>query len=47
MSDEEYDCPEDHAYFNSDECICGHEDEDHGYGGCEVNDCECKANWEY
>ncbi len=47
MSDEneEYDCPEDHAYLT--DCTCEHEPEQHGWGECEVEGCDCDGHWEY
>ena len=40
-------CPEDFIYFNSGDCTCDHEEEKHGWAGCEVEGCECEGNWEY
>ncbi len=42
---EDYDCPEDHAYFIG--CTCDHEPEEHGWAGCEADGCPCEGNWEY
>lgn len=33
------------AYFTG-ECTCDHEDEEHGWGSCGEDDCECEAGWE-
>ena len=27
-------------------CSCDHEDEQHGWGSCSVDGCECEAGWE-
>jgi hypothetical protein len=27
-------------------CTCDHEREEHGWGSCNVEDCECEAGWE-
>jgi len=27
-------------------CTCEHEEEDHGWGSCGVEGCECQAGWE-
>jgi hypothetical protein len=37
--------PEDHAHFAG-PCTCVHEDDDHGWGGCGVDGCDCEAGWE-
>jgi hypothetical protein len=34
------------AYFDPDECTCEHDRDDHGYGGCEMDDCDCEGHWE-
>lgn len=44
--DDDWDCPEDHAYFNSADCTCDHEPEEHGWGECNVEGCDCEAGWE-
>ena len=41
---EERELPEDHIYFEG-PCTCEHEREEHGYGGCDVDDCSCEAAW--
>jgi len=33
------------AYFVG-PCTCDHEEEEHGWGCCNVEDCECEAGWE-
>lgn len=33
------------AYFVG-PCTCEHEDEQHGWSGCDVDGCECDAGWE-
>lgn len=35
---------EEHAYFTG--CTCRHDPEQHGYGTCDVPDCECEGGWE-
>ncbi len=43
---EEYESlPEDHIYFIG-PCTCDHEQEEHSWGSCDVDDCECEAGWE-
>lgn len=37
--------PEEQAYFTG-ECTCDHETEEHGWGSCDVEGCECEAGWE-
>lgn len=32
------------AYFIG--CTCEHEPEDHGWGECEVDGCDCEGGWE-
>lgn len=27
-------------------CTCDHETEEHGWGSCDVDDCDCDAGWE-
>lgn len=27
-------------------CTCDHEPEEHGWGSCDVEGCECEAGWE-
>jgi len=27
-------------------CTCDHEPEDHGWGKCDVEGCDCEAGWE-
>lgn len=27
-------------------CTCDHEPEQHGWGSCNVDDCECDGGWE-
>ncbi len=39
--------PEDRAYFNSGDCNCDHDAEQHSWGGCVEDGCKCPANWEY
>lgn len=41
--DEEY--PEDQVSFVG-PCTCDHEAEEHGWGGCGFDGCECEAGWE-
>lgn len=43
VSEEDYDSYDPHFTGN---CICAHETFDHGYGGCNVDDCNCEAVWE-
>lgn len=43
--DDDYDCPEDHVFFGG-FCTCEHEKEQHGWGSCDVDGCECEAGWE-
>jgi len=40
--DEEW---EETAYFIG-PCTCEHEDQQHGWGSCGVDDCPCEAGWE-
>lgn len=28
------------------DCACKHEPEQHGWGHCDVDDCECEGGWE-
>jgi len=28
------------------ECTCSHDEQDHSFGGCGVDDCPCEAGWE-
>ncbi len=45
MSDEENeDDYDDHIYFT--DCTCDHEPEQHGWGHCEVENCNCEGGWE-
>ncbi len=39
--DEEYNDP----YFDNICCTCEHEEEEHGWQGCEVKGCPCEAGW--
>lgn len=39
------DLPEDHVQFVGN-CVCDHTQEEHGWGGCGVDDCVCEAGWE-
>jgi hypothetical protein len=43
MSDE--DRPEETASFVG-PCTCDHEPDEHGWGSCDVDDCDCEAGWE-
>lgn len=47
MPDEEEDepIPEDHVSFVG-PCTCLHEREQHGWGMCDVEGCDCEAGWE-
>lgn len=36
---------EDSAHFCG-HCTCEHEDEEHGWGSCDVEGCPCEAGWE-
>lgn len=27
-------------------CTCEHDQEEHGWGSCNVKDCKCEAGWE-
>lgn len=40
------DLPEDHVYFAG-ECTCEHDEDEHGWGWCAADDCQCEAGWEY
>jgi hypothetical protein len=33
------------SYFVG-ECTCSHVREDHGWGRCDVDGCDCEAGWE-
>lgn len=39
------DIPEDHVGFAG-PCTCDHEQEEHGWGSCNVEGCPCEAGWE-
>ena len=41
--DEEYE-DEEQTYFV--DCTCDHEPEEHGWIGCNVEDCDCEAHFE-
>lgn len=43
--EEEESIPEDHVSFVG-SCTCTHEKEQHGWGSCDVEGCECEAGWE-
>lgn len=51
MSDDDSDddkddsSPEDHVSFAG-PCTCDHAIEEHGWGQCNVEGCECAAGWE-
>ena len=48
MNEEDYDCPEDHTYFEADECTCEHDADEHGlFSGCSIEGCDCEASWVY
>ncbi len=34
------------ASFNHGKCTCEHEPEEHGWINCDVEGCDCDANWE-
>lgn len=36
---------EEHTYFTG-ECTCDHDQEQHGWGHCDVDGCPCEAGWE-
>lgn len=36
---------EEHAYFAG-PCTCEHEPEEHTWGSCDVDNCDCEAGWE-
>lgn len=44
MSEDDY-LPEDNVTFAG-PCDCGHEQEQHGWTGCDVEGCKCPAHWE-
>jgi hypothetical protein len=48
-NDENAEEPADWEYrtYFSGECTCGHEMQDHGWGHCGWEGCECQAGWEY
>ena len=41
---EEDDWEEQEAYLVG--CTCVHESDEHGWGGCEVEGCDCEGAWE-
>lgn len=43
--DAEESCPEEQVTFVG-PCTCTHEPEQHGWGSCGVEGCECEAGWE-
>lgn len=43
--DEDYEFPEDNACLE--ECTCDHDSDDHGWGECEVEGCDCEGHWAY
>ena len=46
MSEEDYvEDYEETQYFTGD-CTCEHEPDEHGWGGCDADGCECEAGWE-
>lgn len=46
MGNDEYDVDyEEQVYFIG-PCTCEHEQEEHGWGGCNVEGCDCNAGWE-
>lgn len=44
MEDEEEEDWEESAYFCG--CTCTHDPDQHGWGECLVEDCECEGGWE-
>jgi len=44
-NDDELDCQEDHVTFQG-TCTCAHDPEQHGWGHCGVDSCNCEAGWE-
>jgi hypothetical protein len=46
MTEESYDsyCDGPDTYFEG-KCTCKHEQEDHSWGHCGVDGCECEAGW--
>lgn len=43
-NEDEVDDFEEYTYFV--DCTCEHEPEQHGWGCCEVDGCECQGGWE-
>lgn len=37
--------PGDYVHFEG-PCTCEHEQEEHGWGGCNIDGCNCEAGWE-
>lgn len=32
------------TYFEG-PCTCDHEEDEHGWGGCNIEGCDCSASW--
>ncbi len=45
VSWEDEDVWEEHAYFCG-PCTCEHDQDEHGWGSCDVEGCLCEAGWE-
>lgn len=45
MSDDESEYP-DYATTFCGPCTCDHEPDEHGWGSCNVEGCQCEAGWE-
>jgi len=43
--DEDEEFPDYEPYFTG-TCTCDHTPNEHGWGGCNVDDCKCEAGWE-
>ncbi len=44
MDEDEYEYGEEQTYFV--DCSCDHEPDEHGWGSCDVEDCDCEGGWE-
>ncbi len=45
MEEENDEYWEETQYFNG-PCTCEHGEDEHGWGSCDVEGCDCEAGWE-
>lgn len=46
MIDDDDDCEMGEVGGGFCDCTCEHRPEDHGYGACNIEGCECEGGWE-